>query len=406
MRRLDPTTSIILAGAIVLAISFGARATFGVVLEPMSSTFGWPLATFSLSLAIQNMVWGLAQPVFGAIADRYGDRIALWIGLGFYVVGMVLSALGTLPWMQHLGAGLLVGMGIAGTAFGIVLSVVGRAVPEERRSMALGLTSALGAFGQVAMPLLAGWLTVGFGWQTTLIVMAALLLPIALCIPRLTPRVGGTAGLIGADAEVALSTMLGRAARHPSYILLTIGFFVCGFHVAFMTAHLPTFVAEACNSVTLGATSLALIGLANVGGTLAAGRLGASYPKPYILSAIYALRAVVILVFITLPITPVSVIIFSLAIGVLWLSTVPLTSALVAGMFGPRALGTLYGIVFLGHQVGSFLGVYLGGRLYDATGNYDLIWYAAIGLGVFSAIVHLPVREQAWQPSDAGMRAT
>ncbi|MEM6972112.1 MAG: MFS transporter [Pseudomonadota bacterium] len=397
MRRIDPTTSIILAGAAVVGLSFGIRSIFGVVLEPISSEFGWPLATMSLALAIQNMVWGAAQPVFGAIADRYGDRVALWLGLGLYLVGMALSAFGTLPWMQHLGAGLFVGMGIAGTAFGIVLSVVGRAVPEERRSMAMGLTSALGAFGQVAMPLFAGWLTVAYGWQTTLFVMGVLLLPMALCIPHLVPR--SAAGPTTTEAEVALSTMLGRALRHPSYILLALGFFVCGFHVAFMAAHLPNFVAEACNSLTLGATSLALIGLANVGGTLVAGRLGASYPKPYVLSGIYALRAVVILVFIALPITPVSVVIFSLAIGVLWLSTVPLTTALVASMFGARALGTLYGIVFFSHQIGSFLGVYLGGRLYDATGNYDLIWYAAIGLGIFSAIVHLPVREAAWRPA-------
>ncbi|MEL7349656.1 MAG: MFS transporter, partial [Pseudomonadota bacterium] len=379
----------------VLALSFGVRSVFGIVLDPISETYGWPIATFSLSIAIQNMVWGLAQPFFGMIADRYGDRRALWLGLGLYVAGMALSVVGFMPWMQHLGAGLLVGMGIAGTAFGIVLSVVGRAVAEEKRSQALALTAALGAFGQVAMPLMAGWLTEVYGWQTTLIVMTALLLPMAACIPMLSPRTEGSANP-AATAEVALGAMVKDALGHPSYVLLALGFFVCGFHIAFLTAHFPAFVAEMCNSVTLGATALAIIGLANVGGTLLAGQLGARYPKPYILAAIYALRAVVILVFISLPITPVSVVIFSGVIGILWLSTVPLTSALVATMFGPRALGTLYGIVFMSHQIGSFLGVYLGGKVYDATGSYDLIWYAAIALGVFSAIVHLGVQDRPY----------
>ncbi|MEM8625867.1 MAG: MFS transporter, partial [Pseudomonadota bacterium] len=304
-----------------------------------------------------------------------------------------------LPWMQHLGAGALVGMGVAGTAFGLVLSVVGRAVPEERRSKALGLTAALGSLGQMAFPMLAGWITAAYGWQATVAVMTVMLLPIAFCIPYLkaeTPA-GSTA-----EPEVAIGEMLRRAFGHSSYILLTLGFFVCGFHVAFMTAHLPVYVAEVCSSVALGAATLSVIGLANVGGTLLAGQLGARFPKPYILSAIYALRAVVITVFIfMIPPSPASMILFSVVIGVLWLSTVPLTSGLVATMFGPRALGTLYGVVFLSHQVGSFLGVWIGGKVYDATGSYDLVWYAAIGLGVFSAIVHLPVQDRPWQAAAA-----
>ncbi|MEM6358237.1 MAG: MFS transporter, partial [Pseudomonadota bacterium] len=354
---------------------------------------------FSLSLAIQNMVWGLAQPFFGALADKYGDRWALWLGLGLYCAGMALAAVGYLPVMQHLGAGVLVGMGVAGTAFGLVLSVVGRAVPEERRAKALALTAALGSFGQMAMPLLAGWLTSIYGWQATLIVMGLLLLPIGFCIPFLkaeTPA-GSTA-----DPEVTIGTMARRAFGHSSYVLLTLGFFVCGFHVAFMTAHLPVYVAEVCGSVTLGAATLSVIGLANVFGTLLAGQLASYFPKPYILSAIYALRAVVITLFIfVIPPTPVSMMVFSAMIGVLWLSTVPLTSGLVATMFGTRALGTLYGIVFLSHQVGSFLGVWIGGRTYDATGSYDTVWIAAVVLGVFSALVHLPVRDRPWSAQPA-----
>ncbi|MEM6487030.1 MAG: MFS transporter [Pseudomonadota bacterium] len=395
-RGIDPTTAIIAAAAVVLALSFGVRATFGIVLDPVSQTFGWPIAVFSLSIAIQNMVWGLAQPLFGLIADRYGDRRALWLGLGCYALGMVATVVSTTPMMQHLGAGLLVGAGVSGTAFGIVLAVVGRAVPEARRAQAMGLTAALGAFGQVTLPPLASWLTVAYGWQTTMGVMTLLLLPMALAIPIMTPARRGTAPA-AAEPAVPLGEMLRRAVGHPSYVLLALGFFVCGFHIAFMTVHLPTYIYDMCGSVALGGTALAIIGGANVVGTLVAGQLGARFPKPYILSAIYALRAVVIAVFIAIPTTPLTVIVFSGIFGMLWLSTVPLTSALVATMFGTRALATLYGFVFLSHQVGSFFGVYIGGRVYDAFGTYEYMWYAAIVLGVVSALVHLPVRDRAWQ---------
>ncbi|MEM6678552.1 MAG: MFS transporter [Pseudomonadota bacterium] len=395
-RTLSPTAVIIAAGSVVVALSFGVRSVFGIVLDPMSTEFGWPREIFSLSLAIQNMVWGLAQPFFGLIADRYGDRRALWLGLAVYLAGMALSALGVTPLMQHLGAGVFVGMGIAGTAFGLVLSVVGRAVSEEKRARALALTAALGSLGQMSMPLIAAWLTQAYGWQTTIAVMALLLVPIAFCIPYLkaaTPA-GSTA-----DPEVAIGTIVRRAFGHSSYVLLTLGFFVCGFHVAFMTVHLPVYVAEVCGSVALGAATLSIIGFANVIGTLLGGELAQRFPKPWILSAIYGLRAVVIFVFITVPPSPLSAILFSVVIGILWLATVPLTSGLVATMFGPRALGTLYGIVFLSHQVGSFLGVWIGGRVYDATGGYDLVWYIAIALGILSAIVHLPVRDRPWSAS-------
>ncbi|MEO0819032.1 MAG: MFS transporter [Pseudomonadota bacterium] len=398
MARLSPTNTIILAGAVVLSLSFGVRSIFGVVLEPISLEYNWPREVFSLSLAIQNIVWGLAQPFFGMIADRLGDRRALWIGLAIYIAGMALSTVGFLPWMQHLGAGVLVGMGVAGTAFGLVLSVVGRATPEEKRSKALALTAALGALGQMVLPVIAGLTTEAYGWQGTMVLMTLLLLPIAACIPFLKAEIPA-----GSQPEpaVPMQEMLRRAFGHSSYVLLTMGFFVCGFHVAFIAAHFPTYVAEVCGSVTLGAATLSIIGFANVVGTLLAGQLGARYPKPWILSAIYALRAVVILVFISVPPTPLTVVIFSMSMGVLWLSTVPLTTALVATMFGTRALGTLYGIVFVGHQVGSFLGVWLGGRVYDMTGTYDMVWYIAIALGIFSAIVHLPVRDRAWTPSAA-----
>lgn len=386
---------IIGAGAVVLAISFGVRSMFGGVLEPISTEYGWDREVFSLSLAIQNLMWGVAQPMFGAIADRYGDRRALWLGFFCYLAGMVLCVLGTTPEIQHLGAGVLIGAGVAGTAFGLVLAVVGRNAPEEKRSYYLGLVSALGSTGQVLIPLLAAYLTAEYDWKTMMWVMTALILPMALFIPYMkTPQRPTATPSEDAAAETGVMEVLRRAFGYSSFNLLALGFFVCGFHVAFIASHFPAFVAEMCGDPALGLQAVGLIGFANIFGSLAAGYLGGRYPKPYILSTIYALRAVVIFVFIMLPITPTTVIIFSLTIGMLWLSTVPLTSGLVAGMFGPRYMGTLYGVVFLSHQLGSFLGIWMGGRLYDAYGSYDIVWWVAIGLGVASAIVHLPVREQ------------
>ena len=397
MSRLSPTAVIMLAGAITLSLSFGARSIFGIVLDPMSVDLGWPREVFSLSIAIQNLAWGVAQPFVGLIADRYGDRRALWLGFGVYLIGMALSAMGTLPWMQHLGAGIFVGMGVAGTAFGLVLSVVGRSVDEKNRSKVMGTTAALGSLGQMLMPLLAGWVTATYGWQATLVVIGLLLLPMAACIPFLkAPEPVGVQ-----PPSVPTSEMLRRAFGHSSYLLLVLGFFVCGFHVSFMTAHLPAYVEAVCGSVTLGAATLSLIGFANVVGTFVFGHLGGRYRKPHLLSLIYAGRALVIAVFLAIPPTPVTVVVFSLSIGVLWLSTVPLTTALVATMFGPKHMATLYGFVFLSHQVGSFLGVWMGGRAWDLYGSYDMVWYASIALGVMSAIVHLPVQDRAWSPKGA-----
>ncbi len=391
MIRLSPAATVIAAGSLVLGLSFGARSVFGIVLEPVSAEHGWPREVFSLSIAIQNVVWGVAQPVFGRIADRLGDRTALWLGFALYLAGMLVSAFGATPLAQHLGAGVLVGLGIAGTGFGIVLSMVGRAAPEDRRSAAMGTAAALGSMGQMLMPLIAGTLTEAFGWQVALLAIAGLLLPMALAIPALRPQpdAGGPP-----EPEIPLGALLRGAFAQSSYVLLVMGFFVCGFHIGFLTAHLPPYVAEVCGSVTLGAATLSIIGAANIAGTYLFGRLGGVVPKPYVLSGIYAGRAAVILAFLAVPPTPATVIAFSLVMGVLWLPTVPLTSALVATIFGARNLGMLYGFVFLSHQIGSFLGVWMGGRVYDLTGHYDLVWWIAIGLGVFSAIVHLPVRER------------
>lgn len=400
-------TAIVVAGSIALALSFGARSIFGVVLGPLSEDLAWPRETFALSLALQNLVWGLAQPAFGMLADRFGDRKALWFGFACYLSGMLIAGLAATPAAQHLGAGLLVGLGVSGTAFGLVLSVVGRAAPEHRRSQTLGLVSALGASGQVFMPLVAQALVTAYDWRVAVLATGLMLLPMAFCIPFLK----APAPKPGAAPDVALGVVMRRAFGHSSYLLLMVGFFVCGFHVAFITAHFPAYVAEVCSAFmlmgrevtpeALGAATIAMVGAANVAGTLLAGQLGARYPKPWLLSGIYALRAVVILAFIALPPSPLTVILFSLAIGMLWLSTVPLTAGLVAAMFGPRAMGTLYGFVFLSHQIGSFSGVWMGGRLYDLYGSYEVVWWVAIALGVFSALVHLPIRERAWAPQPA-----
>ena len=384
------------AGAVVLALSIGVRSIFGGVLEPLSREFGWPREIFSLSLAIQNLVWGLAQPAFGAFADRYGDRRALFVGFGCYLLGMVVTAVGATPLAMHLGAGVLVGAGISGTAFGLVLAVVGRTSSEARRSQNLGLVTALGGLGMMVVPLLAALLTDMFGWRIMLWSMAALILPMALFIPFLKapgPRTGATA-LSDEEARLGVAQLVRGAFGNQSYLLLTLGFFVCGFHISFITVHFPAFVAERCGDPALGLQAIGVIGLMNVVGTYFAGQLGAMFPKNFILSGIYALRALVILAFIAFPITPTTVIIFSMAMGPLWLATVPLTSGLVAGMFGLRHLGALYGFVFLSHQLGSFLGVWLGGVLYDAYGSYDAVWWMAIALGVMSAIAHLPVQER------------
>ncbi len=398
-RESHDTVVIVTAGGIVLALAFGVRSVFGGVIEPLSNElFGGRIEIFSLSIAIQNLVWGLAQPGFGMIADRYGDRLALWLGLVCYVLGMGVCIVGTTPLAQHLGAGVLVGMGISGTAFGTVLAVVGRAAPADRRSFYLGVTSAMGSAGQAILPLLVSWLIAWLDWRMTLVVVTGMLAPMALCIPFL--RAGGDGHAV-AD-PIDLPRTLRHAFGHSSFIMLSAGFFVCGFHLAFITAHLPNYVQNFCLGTrlspeelrALGLRALALAGFANIFGTLLASRLGAIFPKPHVLAAIYALRAVAILAFISFPVTPTSVMIFGLVMGALWLSTVPLTGALVLVMFGPRAMGTLFGFVFLSHQLGGFAGVWLGGLWFDRFGNYEAVWLLAIALGVASAIVHLLVRER------------
>jgi MFS family permease len=384
-------------------VGFAVRASFGVFQIPIAAEFGWPRGDFSLAIAIQNLAWGFGAPLFAALAERFGDRRAIVLGAVLYALGLVLSAHAVTPGAHQL-LNILVGFGIAGTGFGVILAIVGRSVSPERRSMALGIATAAGSGGQVVGPPLAEALLGVMPWSSVFIVFAGLILATLLLLPLISGPVRVAAG----PAEASMGTVVWRAARDPSFILIFVGFFSCGYQLGFITAHFPAFVTEVCGPIdpggvlaglgvtttsALGAVAIAVIGLANIGGTLAAGALGQRYSKKYLLAQIYVGRTVVAAAFIMAPITPASVLIFSALMGSLWLATVPLTSGLVAQIWGIRYMGTLYGIVFLSHQLGSFMGVWLGGALYDNLGSYNLVWWVGVGIGAFSALVHLPIRE-------------
>ncbi|HBS50259.1 MAG TPA: MFS transporter [Rhodobacteraceae bacterium] len=395
-------------GAVILLVSFAVRASFGVFQIPVAEEFGWARAEFSLAIAIQNLAWGIGQPIFGAIAEKIGDRKAIVIGALTYALGMVLTAFSTTP-LEHQLYAWLVGFGVAGTGFGVVLAVVGRAASDENRSMSLAIVTAAGSAGQVVGAPAAEWLMSFLTWQETFLVFAALILALILTLPLMR----GPAPASKAELEESLGHVLGKAFRDPSFTLIFLGFFSCGYQLAFIIAHFPAFVTEMCGPVepggmlhglgittasALGAVAIGLIGLANIAGTLAAGWAGKRFAKKNLLALIYTGRTIAAAAFILLPITPTSVIVFSIVMGALWLTMVPLTSGLVAHIYGLRYMGTLYGIVFFSHQLGGFLGVWLGGRLYDAYGTYDLVWWVGVGVGAFSALVHLPIREKPLAP--------
>ncbi|MCT8159084.1 MFS transporter [Pseudoruegeria sp. SHC-113] len=395
-------TPVLIGGCIVIMISFAIRASFGVFQIPIAEEFGWLRAEFSLAIAIQNLAWGVGQPIFGAIAEKFGDRKAVILGALTYAAGLVLSAYAITPG-AHQWIEILVGFGIAGTGMGLIIAIVGRAASDENRSMALGIATAAGSMGQVIGAPTAEWLLGFMSWQNVFLVFAAAILLALLVLPMMRAPVANKA-----DIEESMSEILGKAFRDPSYTLIFLGFFSCGYQLSFVTAHFPAFVTEMCGPIqpggmlysvgitttsALGAVAISLIGLANIGGTLFASWLGKRYSKKYLLAIIYTLRTIVAAAFIMLPITPTSVVLFSLAMGSLWLATIPLTSGLVAYIYGLRYMGTLYGFVFFSHQLGSFLGVWLGGRMYDLTGDYTAVWWVGVGVGAFSAIVHLPVKE-------------
>ena len=397
-------TPVLIAGCVILMFNFAIRASFGVFQIPIATEFGWMRADFSMAIAIQNLAWGVGQPIFGALAERFGDRRAIITGAILYAAGLVLSSYAVTPG-QHQLLEILVGFGIAGTGFGVILAIVGRAASPENRSIALGIATAAGSAGQVFGAPTAQALLNHFPWQTVFVIFAAVILATLFALPFLrSPTVASRTEL-----EESLGTVLIRAFKDPSYIMIFLGFFSCGYQLGFLTAHFPAFITEVCSTIdpssmlaslgitttsALGAIAISVIGLANIGGSILAGWLGKRYTKKYLLAGVYVARTVVSAAFILVPMTPATVLLFSLAMGVLWLATVPLTSGLVAHIYGLRYMGTLYGFVFLSHQIGSFLGVWLGGMMYDITGDYTLVWWIGVGVGAFSAIVHLPIREK------------
>ncbi len=397
-------TPVLVAGCVILIVSFGIRSAFGLFQIPIAEEFGWLRVEYSMAIAIQNLAWGIGQPIFGAVAEKIGDRKAIVMGALLYALGLVLSSYAVTPG-GHQVLSVLVGFGIAGTGFGVILAIVGRASSDENRSMSLAIASASGSGGQILGPPIAEALLASMPWQSVFLIFAACILAVLLLMPFMrTPSPASKAEL-----EESMGAILTKAFRDPSYTLIFLGFFACGYQVAFISAHFPAFITEVCGPIApggfldgigvsstsaLGAFSLAIIGFANIGGTLYAGYLGKRYSKKYLLAGVYAARTVVASIFILLPMTPTSVIIFSVAMGSLWLATIPLTSGLIAHIYGLRYMGTLYGIVFLSHQLGSFLGVWLGGRLYDLYGSYTAVWWIGVAIGAFSALIHLPIRER------------
>ena len=405
MTRSSIFTPVLIVGCLIILISFAVRASFGVFQIPIAAEFGWLRADFSLAIAIQNLAWGIGQPIFGAIAEKIGDRKAIVIGGLTYAFGMVLSSFAVTPG-AHQFYEIFVGFGVAGTGFGVILAVVGRASSAENRSMSLAIATAAGSAGQVVGAPMAEWLLSLMPWQNVFLIFAALILASLFMLPFMR----SPAAASKAELEESMGAILIKAFKDPSYTLIFLGFFSCGYQLAFVTAHFPAFVTEMCGPIMpggalysigitstsrLGAVAISLIGLANIVGTLTAGYLGNRYSKKYLLAGIYLGRTVIAAAFIMTPMTPTTVLLFSVSMGSLWLATVPLTSGLIAHIYGLRYMGTLYGIVFFSHQLGSFLGVWLGGRMYDIYGSYTAVWWVGVAVGAFSAIVHLPIRERA-----------
>ncbi len=386
-----PYSVIIAIGCLIALLTFGPRATMGLFLAPMTIANDWSREAFSLAIALQNLMWGLGQPLAGMIADRYGTAKVLSIGAVLYAAGLVMMAYATDPLTLQLSAGVLIGLGISGSALFLVLAAFARLLPEHLRSIAFGLGTAAGSAGQLVFAPIGRAFIDAYGFQTALVLLALFVVVVPLLsIPfRGKPKTGPDADGHDQSVREALSEAFG----HRSYNLLTAGFFVCGFHVAFITVHLPPYIQDLGLDPSWGAWAIAAIGLFNIAGAILSGYLGGIFAKRKVLSLIYLGRAIVIAIFLMLPPTPATIIAFSAAMGLLWLSTIPLTQGLVMVMFGPRYMATLFGFVFLSHQVGSFLGIWLGGVLYDQTGSYDPIWWIGIALGIFAALVHWPIKE-------------
>jgi MFS family permease len=383
---------IVLSGCLIALLSFGPRSAAGQFLTPLSFANGWGRDVFSMAFAIQNLVWGIAQPFAGAVADRFGTVRVLCTGGILYGLGLAIMAYAANPLALDVSAGLLIGFGLAGCSFNLVLSAFGKLVPEAWRSLSLGAGTAAGSFGQFLFSPLARVLIDSFGWQQALLIFAAgMLLVLPLSLALATPRAAtGT----GSAAPQSLKQALGEAFGHRSYVLLVLGFFTCGFQLAFITVHLPAYLVDRGLSAEVGGWTIGVIGLFNILGSLSAGWLSTRMPKRYLLSVIYILRAAAVLAFVMLPVSAATSITFGAVMGLLWLSTVPPTASLVAVMFGNRWGGMLYGLAFFSHQVGGFLGVLLGGLAFERTGSYDAIWWLSILFGVLSAVINLPIVEK------------
>lgn len=381
---------VITAGAIVLALSFGVRHGFGLFLQPISMSNGWGRETFALSIALQNLIWGASQPFVGMVSDRYGPRWVIAGGALCYIAGLIAMSLPLGPTAFVLTSSTLIGLGLSGTTFPVIFAAISRVVPPEKLSMAMGLTMAVASFGQFAMMPLTLGLIGGVGWSTALVILSAL---VALILP-LAFFMSGKSGTTQPRAEgPGVIAALREAMAVRDFHLLFLGFFVCGFQVVFIGVHLPAFFADEGLAPGVATMVLALVGLFNIIGSYSAGLLGGKHSKPHLLAWLYLLRGLTIAVFFLLPITQTSALIFGMVMGLFWLSTVPLTNGIIASVFGSKNMAMLGGIVFFGHQLGSFFGGWLGGYLYDRTGSYDVVWWIAIALSLMAALLNMPIRE-------------
>lgn len=385
-----PLSSVLLFASLIVCVAMGIRHSFGLFLTPMSVDHGWSREVFSFALAIQNLMWGATQPFAGLLADRYGAKRVLWLGSLLYVVGLIGMAWSSSGTGFAASAGLFVGIAQSGVTYSVVFSAIGKLLPPEKRSWAMGVVAAAGSFGQFLMVPVAAGLIGGLGWFGTLLVFAAVA---TLIVPLGAALTAGLAPSAATSGGQSAKQALAEASSDRGFVLLTLGYFVCGFQVVFIGVHLPTYLLDKGLSANVGMTALALIGLFNIFGTYTAGFLGGILPKRYLLSTIYISRSIVISLFLLLPLSPLTVYVFAASMGFLWLSTVPLTSAVIAQIFGVRFLGMLSGFVFFSHQIGSFLGVWLGGRLFDSTGSYNIVWAICIALGVVAALLNLAVNE-------------
>ncbi len=390
-----PLIYMLIGSAIILALSLGVRHGFGLYLVPMSDEFGWGHNVFSLAIAMQNLIWGAAQPFTGALADKYGSKIVVAVGGVLYTIGLLLMAVSSTGWLLNLSVGLILGLALSATSFSVLLSAVGRAAPPEKRSLAMGIASAAGSFGQFIMLPSTLLLLQNFGWSAALVVSAiliAMIVPLAWMLKAPAFVVPNTSTN---QVQLSFKDILVIAKNHKPFWFLSLGFLVCGFQVVFIGIHLPGYLIDQGFNATTGTVFLALVGLFNIVGTYTAGWLGGKYSKPKLLMGLYGLRGIAIIAFLMLPLSTFTIYSFGVVMGLLWLSTVPLTNGIVANMFGIKYLSMLSGIVFFTHQVGSFFGGWLGGVNHDVTGNYDLIWLFSIILSVFGVLVHFFVDEKA-----------